>query len=34
MLKEGHGFRTFEKKVLRRIFGVKRGKVIGDGKNY
>jgi hypothetical protein len=23
MLKEGRGFRTFEKKVLRRIFGLK-----------
>jgi hypothetical protein len=32
MLYEGRRFQTFEKRVLRRIFGLKREKVIGMEK--
>jgi hypothetical protein len=29
-LREGHRLRVFEDMVLRRIFGLKRDKIIGD----
>jgi hypothetical protein len=32
-LREEHGMRIFENKVLRRIFGTKREEVIGDWEN-
>jgi len=34
MLCEGRIIQTFEKRVLRRIFGLKRGKSDRDGENY
>jgi len=33
-LREGHMLRVFEKRVLKRIFGPKRVKVTGSGRNY
>jgi len=33
-LKEGSKLRVYKNKVLRRIFGPKRGKVIVSGENY
>jgi hypothetical protein len=29
MLREGHRLRVFQKMVLRRIFGTKKGEIIG-----
>jgi len=34
MLFEGRRFQTFEKMMLRRIFGLKREKSERDGENY
>jgi hypothetical protein len=33
-LREEHRLRVFEKRLLRRIFGPKRGEVTGSGENY
>jgi hypothetical protein len=33
-LREDHKFRVFEKRVLRRIFGPKRGEVSGDWRKF
>jgi len=33
-LREEHGLRVFENRVLRRIFVPKRDKVTGSGENY
>jgi len=33
-LREELGLRVFENRVLRRIFGPKRGEVTGSGENY
>jgi hypothetical protein len=31
-LEEEHGLRTFENRVLRRIYGCKRGEIVGDAR--
>jgi hypothetical protein len=33
-LREEHTLRVFENRILRRIFGPKRDKVIGDTEHY
>jgi hypothetical protein len=33
-LRETHGLRVFENRVLRRIFGLKRNEVTGSGENF
>jgi hypothetical protein len=32
-LREEHGLKVFEKRVLRNIFGLKRGEVVERGEN-
>jgi hypothetical protein len=33
-MREDHKLRVFENRLLRRIFGPKRDKVVGEWKNY
>jgi hypothetical protein len=33
-LREGRRLRVFENRVLRRVFGPKRGEVQGNGESY